>query len=218
MALVRGYCSNHQATSSHKGSCCHSSGFNAVNSIGYAERITFLDWGSSLFPACSWYYHNTAAGNEIGSIYSIYLWRCEMYVIGAVVHSRQNIITAFKHLWNVLFTTSSVFISVTLYYFPSVFFISIFILLLTNPSTSHSVNISWCPSNAPHSHGVEIVSSLRYSVSVCVCVMTCFSDLLWIGRIYMLIDLHLCFLRAYMPVCMCFHEFMNALASQPVSQ
>lgn len=169
MALVRGYCSNHQATSSHKGSCCHSSGFNAVNSIGYAERITFLDWGSSLFPACSWYYHNTAAGNEIGSIYSIYLWRCEMYVIGAVVHSRQNIITAFKHLWNVLFTTSSVFISVTLYYFPSVFFISIFILLLTNPSTSHSVNISWCPSNAPHSHGVEIVSSLRYSVSVCVC-------------------------------------------------
>lgn len=46
--------------------------------------------------------------------------------------------------------------------------ISISILSVTNPYTSHFVSISWCPSDAFHSHSVEIDSSLRYSVSVCV--------------------------------------------------
>ncbi|XP_035508388.1 A-kinase anchor protein 13 isoform X5 [Morone saxatilis] len=35
---------------------------------------------------------------------------------------------------------------------------------LTHPSASHSVSIRWCPSDAPHSHGVEVVSSLSYSL------------------------------------------------------
>lgn len=116
--------------------------------------LTLLDFYNNVHSYPASYNIITAVLQERKLAISLHLWPCNMHTAD------------FQDLCHVVMFTFSV--CCWIFFRQSFILISTSILSVTNPCTSHFVNISWCPSDAFHSHSVAIHSSLRYSVSACV--------------------------------------------------